>query len=143
MVSPDRLCFENVNRIAFGETNYRFFPVWTTSDRLADAAVLAAMVRGPDARDRHVEELLDRQPDLGLRRFRMHAERVLTTILIRRRSLLGDDRSNDGARYSRHWLLPFLFAGFLRRCFLCALGGCIGLGGLMRSLLRWPIGLVS
>src|SRR5438132_6264736 len=89
------LCLEDFDRIAFFQRYDRFFPVWTTSDRLTDATILAAMVRGPDARDLHVEELLDRFSDLSLRRFRVHAERVLTTILIRRRGLLGDDRRDD------------------------------------------------
>src|SRR3977135_1456653 len=98
------LCLENVNRVPALQGHDRFLPMWTTSDDLTHATILAAMVRGPDAGDRHVEELLDRLPDLGLRRFRVHAERVFTTILIRRRGLLGDDRSDDGASQCWHFL---------------------------------------
>src|ERR1700682_1095376 len=99
------LCLENVDRVTGLQGDYRFFPMWTTSDDLTYATILAAMVRGPDAGHLHVEELLDRLPDLGLRRFRVHAERVFTTILIRRRGLLGDDRSDDGASQCWHCLL--------------------------------------
>src|SRR6185503_9741012 len=101
------LRLEDVDRVTVFQGDDRFFPVWTTSDDLSDAAILAAVVRGPDAGDLHVEELLDRFSDLGLRRFRVHAERVLTTILIRRRGLLGDDRGDDGASKCRHGYLPF------------------------------------
>src|ERR1700687_3180330 len=99
------LRLENVDRVPGLQGHDCFFPVWTTSDYLTYAAILAAMVRGPDAGDRHVEELLDRLLDLSLRRFRMHAECVFTTILIRRRGLLGDDRSDDGASQCWHCLL--------------------------------------
>src|SRR2546423_9546101 len=102
---------EDFNRIAFLQRHDCFFPMWTTSDRLTDATILAAMVRGPDAGDRHVEELLDRVSDLSLRRFRMNTERVLAAILVRPRGLLGDDRRDDGFSDSRHQLLPFPFAG--------------------------------
>src|ERR1700674_2649768 len=102
------LCLEDVDRVTVFERDYCFFPVWTTSHDLAEATILAAVVRGPDAGDLHVEELLDRLPDLGLRRFRVHAERVFATILIRRRGLLGDDRGDDGASQCWHALLPLL-----------------------------------
>src|ERR1700682_6007378 len=116
------LCLENVDRVTGLQGDYRFFPMWTTSDDLTYATILAAMVRGPDAGHLHVEELLNRLPDLGLRRFRVHAERVLTAILVRPRGLLGDDR-DDGASQCWHRLVPFfLLASRLLGCrFLCAL----------------------
>src|SRR5205085_8506613 len=91
------LCLENVYRIAFGEPHNGFLPMRTTSDCLTDAAILASMIRGPDAGDLDVEELFDRAADLGFRRFAVNAKRILTAILVRRRGLLGDDRSQDRA----------------------------------------------
>src|SRR5687767_13815959 len=102
LTSAHFLRLEDVDRIAVFQRHDRFFPMWTASNDLSHAAILAAVVGGPDAGDLHVEELLDRVPDLGLRRFGVHAERVLTAILIRRRGLLGDDRSDDGASQCWH-----------------------------------------
>src|SRR5450756_1630006 len=118
--------------------------MWTASDDLSHATILAAMVRGPDAGDRHVEELFDRFSDVGLRRFRVHAKRVLTTILIRRRGLLGDDRCDDGAGQCRHGLLTLLLfaGGFLGGRLLCALRLWLrGLARGLRSLSRRLVGV--
>src|ERR1700692_291879 len=94
------------------------------------------MVRSPDAGDSHVEELLDRFSDVDLRRFRMHSERVLTAILIGRRGLLGDDRSDDGSSQCRHGYLPFFFlpADFLADVFFALLAAALGFADLFAAL---------
>src|SRR5687768_4081926 len=102
------LCLENVDRVTVFQGDNRFLPVRTTPDDLSDAAILAAVVRGPDTGHSDAEELFDRRPDVGLGRVRVDAERVFTAILIRRRGLLGDDRSDDGACQCWHFLLPLL-----------------------------------
>src|ERR1700680_909301 len=118
--------------------------MWTTADDLSHAAIFTAVVRGPDAGDRDVEELLDRFSDVDLGRLRVHTKGVFTAILIRRRGLLGDDRSDDCASQCWHRLLPLFLAGrLLGRRFLCTLGRCLwlpglagGLGSLSRRLVR-------
>src|SRR6202049_3017654 len=114
--------------------------MWTTADDLSHAAIFTAVVRGPDAGDRDVEELLDRFSDVDLGRLRVHAKRLFPSILIRRGGLLGDDRSDDCASQCWHRLLPLFLAGrLLGRRLLCTLGRCLwlrGLAGRLGSLSR-------
>src|SRR6266566_2840211 len=117
---------ENVDRVARSERDNSLLPMWTASHDLPDAAILAAVVRGPDAGDRHVEELFDRLSDLSLRRLRVHAERVFPTILIRSRGLLGDDRSDDCSGHGWHRLV------------LISLSSCRLISSPLISWRSWP-----
>src|SRR3569623_1528041 len=86
---------DRVDRFALAERHDCLFPMRLATGRLAYALRLAALVRRPHTRDVHGEQLLDRAPDVRLRRVGVHLDRVLAALLIRRRALLGDDRADD------------------------------------------------
>src|SRR3712207_6617174 len=68
--------------------------VLALADPEAGAARLALLVEGVDRRDLHVEDLLDRELDLGLVRAGVHLEGVLARV-DQSVALLGDDGRDD------------------------------------------------
>src|SRR5665213_850235 len=125
---------DRVDRFALTERHDRLFPMRLATGRLPHALRLAALVRRPHAGHVHLEQLLNRVPDVGLRRIRVNLERVLAALLIRRRTFLGDEGANDGVVECRHRLLPpLLWLG--RRLLRRGLPGWL-CGGLLRRLRR-------
>src|SRR6266542_678708 len=115
LTNSHSLTLEDVYRVALAELHDRFLPMRPSTDGAADPARLSALVRRPYAGDLHSEQLLDSCPDGGLRRVAGDAERVFAALLIRRRGLLGDDRTDERAMNGAHRLLPLLLCRRLLR----------------------------
>src|SRR5581483_11132716 len=138
------LTLEDIDRITLTQGDDRLLPIVAPASRTADATDLSALIRGPDARDLHAEERLDSLTDRRLRRGRRDLERVFAALLIRRGTLLRDERADDDAMQDGHRLFPLLFAGaLLRRLFGDGLlrGGLVRLGFRLRRgfLLRYRL----
>src|SRR5215467_3901048 len=93
---------EHLDRVALFELHDRLLPRWPEPLAARVAAPLGAHHQRPDVRHRHIEQLLDRRPDLGLRRLGVDPEGVFLARLVGRRRLLGDHRPDDQLVQVRH-----------------------------------------
>src|SRR5262245_1865363 len=97
---------EDLDRVALFELHDRLLPRWSETLAPRVAAPLGAHHECPDVRHRHVEQFLDRQPDLRLRRLGVHPEGVFLARLVGRRRLLGHHGADDQLVQVRHRSTP-------------------------------------
>src|SRR5262249_24740010 len=86
---------EEVDAAALGERDVGLLPVRAPAHVPADPTDLAELAEGADLRHLHLEERLDRLPDLDLVGAWVHPEDDLVTQLVHQRALLGDHRAED------------------------------------------------
>src|SRR5690242_7930560 len=93
---------EDLDRVALFELHDRLLPRRPEALAPRVAAPFGAYHERSHVRHRHVEQLLDRHPDLRLRRVGMHPERVFLARLVGRRGLLGHHGADDQLVQVRH-----------------------------------------
>src|SRR5688572_7599529 len=93
-----------IDRLAVGQPHVSLFPVLGAADALAEAALLAGLVRHLHAGDLDLEHQFDGLLDLGLVGVATHLERVLVGVLHRQRGLFGDVRGHQhgGETFAAH-----------------------------------------
>src|SRR5690606_35875738 len=85
----------HVDRLALGQLHVCLAPVAAAADAVAEGLALPLHVDHVDRLDGDVEQLLDRDLDVGLGRVRRHFEDVLVGDFLQARGLLGDARRAD------------------------------------------------
>src|SRR5215471_7210399 len=80
---------------ALFELHVGLLPVGPLADEAPLALHLAVRDRGPDALDLRSEQLLDRPPNVDLRRLRRDLEHQRPPVFAQKRRLFGDERATD------------------------------------------------
>src|SRR5690554_6470708 len=95
MGASSGLGVHDVDRLAVGQGHVGLAPVAATAVAVAKGLLLALHVQHVDRLDLDVEQLLDRDLDVGLGGIGRHLERVLVGHFLQTRGLLGHARRTD------------------------------------------------